>query len=341
VKINKKISVSLILMSTIFSCSSNPVNEIYVQQSNISSISEIKASDKQGATISFKINFSSILNKKENDNTSSPLLVKRGNESELIPNLESASGGIFSTKANTNGTPAKTSANIDHYVVYLIKDNSTTSYPLAGDPLNVANIVAGPFTIANSGASSRIVKFTNIQPLATGAYYVAVKAQDTSNVDIIKVNNGSGTAWTGTTSTTHAGKVAVSTGAGVTVSSTYVVSTNTPVVNPNLLDAVGARIDANISSNSGLSDTVTLANIQDFITTIAGTGSAGYTASEDNNPATNAKLYAPYGVATDSSGNVYIADTNNHRIRKVTASTGIRFDCKRLWRENQVLKYRY
>jgi DNA-binding beta-propeller fold protein YncE len=57
-----------------------------------------------------------------------------------------------------------------------------------------------------------------------------------------------------------------------------------------------------------------------IISTIAGTGAAGF--SGDGNAATSAQLYNPYGVAVDSSGNVYIADTNTHRIRKITASSG-------------------
>jgi hypothetical protein len=57
-----------------------------------------------------------------------------------------------------------------------------------------------------------------------------------------------------------------------------------------------------------------------IITTIAGTGTASY--SGDNGPATSATLYYPGGVAFDSLGNVYIADSSNNRIRKVTASTG-------------------
>jgi sugar lactone lactonase YvrE len=58
-----------------------------------------------------------------------------------------------------------------------------------------------------------------------------------------------------------------------------------------------------------------------IITTIAGTGTAGYNA--DGIVATTAKLNGPLGVAIDGSGNVFIADTSNHRIRKVTVSTGI------------------
>ena len=57
-----------------------------------------------------------------------------------------------------------------------------------------------------------------------------------------------------------------------------------------------------------------------IIRTLAGTGSAG--TGGDGGLATSAMLNYPYGVAVDTSGNVYIADTLCHRIRKVTKSTG-------------------
>ena len=48
---------------------------------------------------------------------------------------------------------------------------------------------------------------------------------------------------------------------------------------------------------------------------------AGRTDSEgDNGPAIRARLARPWGVAVDSSGNLYIADSENHRIRRVDAS---------------------
>ena len=52
-----------------------------------------------------------------------------------------------------------------------------------------------------------------------------------------------------------------------------------------------------------------------IITTVAGNGSLGF--SGDGGAATNAKLYVPSGVALDAFGNLYIADTDNNRIRKV------------------------
>ncbi len=57
------------------------------------------------------------------------------------------------------------------------------------------------------------------------------------------------------------------------------------------------------------------------ISTIAGTGSAGL--SGDNGPATSAAICNPVGVAVDTTGNVYISDAGNNRVRKITASTGV------------------
>ncbi len=55
------------------------------------------------------------------------------------------------------------------------------------------------------------------------------------------------------------------------------------------------------------------------INTFAGNGNAGY--SGDGGAATSASLYTPRGVAVDANGVVYIADTNNHVVRKVSAGT--------------------
>ncbi|WP_125532024.1 NHL repeat-containing protein [Streptomyces sp. WAC 06725] len=53
-----------------------------------------------------------------------------------------------------------------------------------------------------------------------------------------------------------------------------------------------------------------------IITTVAGTGQAGYVS--DGGPAAATKLYHPTGVAVDAAGNLYIADSANQRVRKVT-----------------------
>ena len=57
------------------------------------------------------------------------------------------------------------------------------------------------------------------------------------------------------------------------------------------------------------------------VTTIAGKGFAGD--SGDGGPATEASLNTPHGVAVDNRGHVFIADSPNHRIRKVDLATGV------------------
>jgi sugar lactone lactonase YvrE len=58
-----------------------------------------------------------------------------------------------------------------------------------------------------------------------------------------------------------------------------------------------------------------------IITTVAGKGAKGF--SGDGGPSTNARLKYPFSVYVDTYGNIYIADTYNHRIRKVQSATGI------------------
>ena len=55
-----------------------------------------------------------------------------------------------------------------------------------------------------------------------------------------------------------------------------------------------------------------------LITTIAGNGTAGF--AGDGGIATTGKIYQPYGVAADGFGNVFIADSSNNRIRKVSTN---------------------
>ena len=96
----------------------------------------------------------------------------------------------------------------------------------------------------------------------------------------------------------------------------------------------GAATSAQLSGPNGVSvgtsGTVYIADTNNLkirmvtstgiITTFAGTGAYG--SSGDGGAATSAQLYIPFGVSVDISGNVYIADYLNYKIRMVT-STGI------------------
>ena len=55
------------------------------------------------------------------------------------------------------------------------------------------------------------------------------------------------------------------------------------------------------------------------ISTVVGNGTAGFTGN--GGPALSASLGFPYGITLDSKGNIYVADTDNQRIRVVERST--------------------
>ena len=77
-----------------------------------------------------------------------------------------------------------------------------------------------------------------------------------------------------------------------------------------VLDSLGNLYIADSANNR-----VRQISASGVITTVAGTGVAGY--SGDGGPATKAMFKNPQGLAADADGNVYIADTGNNRIRKL------------------------
>ena len=52
------------------------------------------------------------------------------------------------------------------------------------------------------------------------------------------------------------------------------------------------------------------------VSTLAGDGTNGFA----DGPGASAQFWTPGGLAVDATGNVYVADQNNHRIRKITSS---------------------
>jgi sugar lactone lactonase YvrE len=81
------------------------------------------------------------------------------------------------------------------------------------------------------------------------------------------------------------------------------------------LDTLGNMFIADMAN-----DRVRKVDLKGIITTVAGTGMFGF--SGDGAAATNAQLALPDGVALDNSGNLFIADSSNDRIRKITNTQG-------------------
>jgi len=81
---------------------------------------------------------------------------------------------------------------------------------------------------------------------------------------------------------------------------------------------VAADSSGNVYIADNSSSVIRKVDTSGKISTIAGTGAAGY--SGDGGAATSAQLAYPYKVAVDGSGNIYISDTNNCRVRKIDTS---------------------
>ncbi len=141
---------------------------------------------------------------------------------------------------------------------------------------------------------------------SNGNYYIS----DTTRVRKITISTGIISTYVGTGSTTYNGDGGIASSASLLSPTGLAIDTSNNIY---IADKGNNRIRKVISSTS-------------IISTIAGTGNTatnGEVSAADNIAATSGILYGPAGIAVDSSGNLYIGDFNNHRIRKVTSSTSI------------------
>jgi hypothetical protein len=80
---------------------------------------------------------------------------------------------------------------------------------------------------------------------------------------------------------------------------------------------VGVDAPGNVYLTDSRNERIRRVGRDGIITTVAGNGISGY--AGDGGPATQAQLRGPHGVTVDAAGNIYIADTANDRVRRVTA----------------------
>jgi sugar lactone lactonase YvrE len=93
-----------------------------------------------------------------------------------------------------------------------------------------------------------------------------------------------------------------------------------PAIDAQLYRPIGIAIDTNnnLFVTEYGSHVIRKINATGVISTIAGNGTIGY--SGDGGQATNANLYAPYGIAVDKTGVIYFTDGGNHVVRSINTS---------------------
>jgi hypothetical protein len=164
-------------------------------------------------------------------------------------------------------------------------------------PRAVAADGAGSFAIADDLGNQ--VRFV---PKSTGQFYG--QAMTAGDIYLVAGNGTVGFGGDGGHAT--AGRLASPSGVALDTSANIVVA-----------DTGNNRVRV-VAMSSGTF--YGLAMIAGYIYTVAGNGTSGF--SGDGGPASAAQLSGPEGVAANPSSNLVVADTSNHVIRVVAASTG-------------------
>lgn len=221
--------------------------------------------------------------------------------------------GAATITANINGFTASASLTVTN--TYAV--GGTLSQLPAGASITLSNTVGGTTDSVTLNAN--------------GSYYfpVALTAGSTYDVSVstnittphpCTVVDGSGTI----SATTPTPVTSVQVVCGPAVGT---LAGGSPYFIGNAVDGTGAGASFNFpdgvavdaagnvyvaDSSNSLIRKITPAGV---VTTLAGTaGTIGFA----DGPAATAKFWSPSGVAVDAAGNVYVADTNNNRIRKIT-----------------------
>lgn len=186
--------------------------------------------------------------------------------------------------------------NCNHAIRELVAANRLVTTIAGQPPLNGFAGDGGP------AVNARLFGPSDVATDSSGNLYIS----DTWNSRIRKINAASGVI-----STIAGDGIVGFTPDGVLATSSH------------LNNVLGLKVDAagNVYfADSGNNRIRKIDAVTGIVTTITGNGAAGFTG--DGGPASDAELNFPVQIAFDSAGNLYIADYQNFRVRRVDAKTG-------------------
>jgi hypothetical protein len=243
------------------------------------------------------------------------------------PNLDysAASGGTCVTGA-TYAAGATCTVNVSMTPRYPgIRDGAVVLLDGSGNPMGtqlIHGVGVGPLAVLTAG---EITTVAGNGHLSTGTTLSTQAVDAVVREPLGEAVDGAGNVYFTDSGDNKIGKV------DPTGALTYVAGTGTPGFSPSGTLAVNAEISEPAAilidgagnlyfTEIGNSTVREIVKATGLLVTIAGTGTQGY--SGDGGLANAAQLNTPQGIALDASMNLFIADTGNNVIRKVSATDG-------------------
>ncbi|MGO9094620.1 MAG: kelch repeat-containing protein [Bryobacteraceae bacterium] len=307
------------------------LNDLWEYQSNLSATGPTLASlspgsaTAGGAGFTLTVNGSNFISGAAVNWASTVLVTTFVSATQLtaaVPaSLIGTAGTVSVTVAETGGTSNALTFTIEQggvsSCVYTVAPLAPSTVPATGGDVTIAiqtgaacgwsvSGLPGWITVAGSSSGTGPATVTMVVAVNTGT---ALSADVTIAGQIVVVAEaGAAAVGQGGIITTVAGGGSSGLGDGG------------PAISASLFFPSGVAVDAmgDLFIADQLHNAIRKVSRSGIITTVAGNGSQGF--SGDGGLATSASLYDPEDVAVDASGNLFVADSGNRRVRKVSTN---------------------